>query len=80
MRSKASEELLVYLLLGAINLATLPRPRGAERVEYEGIPYSQRCGIHHNPVGTKNRSVERHVTVAVKPRGWRLVRHKVTLE
>ena len=96
---KGSEELPVYLLLGAITLATLLRPRGAERVEYEGIPYSQRGGIHNNLVGIKNLCVERHapglvangtaavltrglgtVTVAVKPRGWSLVRHKVNLE
>lgn len=92
MRSRRLEELPVYLLLGAITLATLLRPRGAERVEYEGIPYSQRAGIH-------NDLVERHtprlvvkgtaavltrdlgtVTVAVKPRGWSFVRHKVNLE
>jgi L-aminopeptidase/D-esterase-like protein len=34
----------VYLLLGAITLATLLRPRGAERVENECIPYSQGIG------------------------------------
>ena len=96
---KGSEELPVYLLLGAITLATLLRPRGAERVEYEGIPYSQRGGIHNNLVGITNLFVERHapglvangtaavltrglatVTVAVKPRGSSLVRHKVNLE
>ena len=68
-------------------------------MEYEGIPYSQRGGIHNNLVGIKNLCVERHapgfvangtaavltrglgaVTVAVKPRGWSLVRHKVNLE
>jgi hypothetical protein len=67
-------------------------------VEYEGIPYSQRGGIHNNLVGIKNLCVERHapglvangaaavltrglgtVTVAVKPRGWSLVRHKCYL-
>ena len=86
-------------MLGAITLATLLRPRGAERVEYEGIPYSQRSRIHNNLVGIKNLCVERQapglvangtatvlarglstVTVAVKPRGWNLVRHKVNLE
>ena len=75
------------------------RPGGAERVEYEGIPNSQRGGIHNNLVGIKNLCVEGHapglvangtaavltrglgtVTVAVKPRGWSLVRHKVNLE
>jgi hypothetical protein len=95
---KASEELPVYLLLGAITLASLLRPRGAERVEYEGIRYSQRGGIYNNLVGIKNFCVERHapglvangaaavltrglgtVTVAVKPRGWSLVRHKCYL-
>jgi hypothetical protein len=79
-------------------LATLFRPRGTERVQYEGIPYSQRGGIHHNLVGIRNLCVERHapglavngtaavltrglstVTVAVKPRGWSLVRHKCYL-
>jgi hypothetical protein len=29
-------------------------------VEYEGIPNSQRGGIHHNLVGIKNLCVERH--------------------
>jgi hypothetical protein len=77
----------------------LLRPRGAERVEYEGIPYSQRGGIRNNLVGIKNLYVERYapglvengsaavltrglgtVTVAVKPRRWSLVRHKVNLE
>jgi hypothetical protein len=45
-------------------------------VEYEGIPYSQRGGIHHNLVGIKNLSVERHApglvangTAAVLTRG-----------
>jgi len=33
------------LLLGAITLASLLRPRGAERVEYEGIRYSQRWDL-----------------------------------
>ena len=75
------------------------RPCGAERVEYEGIPYSQCGGIHNNLVGIKNLGVERQapglmangtvtvltrgqgtVTVAVKPRGWNLVRHEVNLE
>ena len=42
---KTSEELPVYLLLGAITLASLLRPRGAERVEYEGIRYSQRWDL-----------------------------------
>lgn len=36
--SKRSEELPVYLLLGGITLAALLQPRGAERVEHEGIP------------------------------------------
>jgi hypothetical protein len=95
---KGSEELQVYLP-GEITLATLLRPRDAERVEYEGIPYSQRGRIHNNLVGIKHFLVERHapglvangtaavltrglctVTVAVKPRGWSLVRHKVNLE
>ena len=68
-------------------------------MEYEGIPNSQRGGIHHNLVGIKNRCVERHapglvangtpavlarglgtVTVAVKPRGGSLVRHRVNPE
>lgn len=99
LRSKRLEELPVYLLLGAITLATLLRPRGAERVEYEGIPYSQRAGIHNDLVSIGNLCVERHtprlvvkgtaavltrglgtVTVAVKPRGWSFVRHKVNLE
>ena len=99
MRSKRLEELPVYLLLRAITLATLLRPRGAERVKYEGIPYSQRAGIHNDLVSIENLCVERHtprlvvkgtaavltrglgtVTVAVKPRGWSLVRHKVNLE
>jgi len=57
---KTSEELPVYLLLGAITLASLLRPRGAERVEYEGIRYSQRGGIYNNLVGIKNLCVERH--------------------
>ena len=57
---KGSEELPVYLLLGAITLATLLRPRSAERVEYEGILYSQRAGIHNDLVGIKNLWVERH--------------------
>jgi hypothetical protein len=96
---KGSEELPVYLLLGAITLATLLRPRGAKRVEYEGIPNSQRGGIRNNLVGIRDLCVERNapgfvakgtaavltrglgtVTVAVKPRGWSLVRHKVNLE
>jgi hypothetical protein len=54
----------------------LLRPRGAERVEYEGIPYSQRGGIHNNLVGIKNLCVERHApglvangTAAVLTRG-----------
>jgi hypothetical protein len=99
LRSKRLEEFPVYLLLGAITLATLLRPRGAERVEYEGIPYSQRAGIHNDLVSIGNLCVERHtprlvvkgtaavltrglgtVTVAVKPRGWSFVRHKVNLE
>jgi len=86
-------------LLGTITLATLLRPRGAERVEYEGIPCSQRGGVHNNLVGIKDLCVERQapglvangtatvlarglgtVTVAVEPRGWNLVRHKVNLE
>jgi hypothetical protein len=68
-------------------------------VEYEGIPNSQRGGIHNNLVGIRYLCVERDapglvengtaavftrglgaVTVAVKPRGWSLVRHKVNLE
>ena len=68
-------------------------------MEYEGIAYSQRGGIHNNLVGIRNLCVERHapglvangtaavltrplgtVTVALKPRGWSLVRHKVNLE
>ena len=57
---KGSEELRFYLLLGAITLATLLRARGAKRVEYEGIPYSQRGGIHNNLVGIRNLCVERH--------------------
>ena len=80
-------------------MATLLRPCGAEGVEYDGIPNSQRGGIHHNLVGIKNLCVERHtpalvvngtaavltrglgtVTIAVKPRGWSLVRHKVNLD
>jgi hypothetical protein len=79
-------------------LATLFRPRGAEQVQYEGIAYSQRGGIHHNLVGIKSLCVEcpapglvvngtaavltrglSTVTVAVKPRGWRSVRHKCYL-
>ena len=95
---KGSEELKVYLP-GEITLATLLRPRDAERVEYEGISYSQRGRIHNNLVGIKHFLVERHapglvangtaavltrglctVTVAVKPRGWSLVPHKVNLE
>jgi hypothetical protein len=82
-----------------VDLATLLRPRGPERVEDEGIPYSQRGRIRNNLVGIKHFLVERHapglvangtaavltrglctVTVAVKPRGWSLVRHKVNLE
>jgi hypothetical protein len=96
---KGSEELQVYLSLGAITLAILLRPRGAKRVEYEGIPNSQRGGIHNNLVGIRDLCVERDapvlvangtatvltrglgtVTVAVEPRGWSLVRHKVNLE
>ena len=99
MQSKRLEEFPVYLSPGAITLATLLRPRGAERVEYEGIPYSQRAGIHNDLVSIGNLCVERHtprlvvkstaavltrdlgtVTVAVKPRGWSFVRHKVNLE
>jgi hypothetical protein len=45
-------------------------------VEYEGIPYSQRGGIHNNFVGIKNLCVERHTpglvangTAAVLTRG-----------
>jgi hypothetical protein len=45
-------------------------------VEYEGIPYSQRSGIHNNLVGIKNLCVESHVpglvangTAAVVTRG-----------
>ena len=68
-------------------------------MEYEGIPYSQRGGIHNNLVGIRDLWVERHApglvangtaaaltrdlgtaTVAVKPRGWSLVGHKVNLE
>ena len=68
-------------------------------MEYEGIPYRQRAGIHKNLIGVKNLWVERHapglvangttavltrglgrVTVAVKPRGWSLVRHNLNLE
>ena len=68
-------------------------------MEYEGIPYSQRGGIHNDLVGIKNPYIKRHapglvpngtaavltrslgtVTVAVKPRGLSLVRHKVNLE
>jgi len=75
------------------------RPSGAERVEYEGIPNSQRGGIHDNLVGIKGLCVEGDapvlvangtaavltrgwgtMTVAVKPHGWSLVRHKVNLE
>ena len=75
------------------------RPGGAKRVEYEGIPNSQRGGIHDNLVGIKGFCVERDapmlvangtaavltrgwgtMTVAVKPHGWSLVRHKVNLE
>jgi hypothetical protein len=79
LRSKGSEELPVYLLLGAITLATSLRPRGVERVEYEGIPYSQRGEIHNNLVGIKNLFVERHApglvadgTAAVLTRGLAL--------
>jgi hypothetical protein len=54
------EELRVYLLLGAVAQATLHRPRGAERVEYEGISYGQRSGIHGNLVGIKNLCVKGH--------------------
>jgi hypothetical protein len=57
-------------------LATLLRPRGAERVEHQGIPYSQRAGIHNNLVSIKNLCVERHAprlvvndTAAVLTRG-----------
>jgi len=57
-------------------LATLFRPRGAERVQYEGIAYSQRGGIHHNLVGIKSLCVECHAprlvvngTAAVLTRG-----------
>jgi hypothetical protein len=57
-------------------LATLFRPRGAERVQYEGIAYSQRGGIHHNLVGIKSVCVECHApglvvngTAAVLTRG-----------
>ena len=86
-------------IAGRNTLATLLRPRGAERVEYEGIPCSQRAGIHNDLVSIGNLCVERHtprlvvkgtaavltrglgtVTVAVKPRGWSFVRHKVSLE
>ena len=59
-----------------MTLATWLRPRGAERVEYEGIPYSQRGRIHNNLVGIRNLSVERHApglvangTAAVLTRG-----------
>ena len=95
---KGSEELQVYLP-GEITLATSLRPRDAERMKHEGIPYSQRGRIHNNLVGIKHFLVERHapelvangtpavltrglctVTVAVKPRGWSLVRHKANLE
>lgn len=61
-------------------MATLLRPRSAKRVEYEGIPYSQRGGIHNNLVGIKNLWVERHVpglansTAAVLTRGLGTVR------
>jgi hypothetical protein len=48
-------------------------------VEYEGIPYSQRGGIHNNLVGIKNLFVERHApglvadgTAAVLTRGLAL--------
>jgi hypothetical protein len=96
---RAAPGRFVFEVSQLVALATLLRPRGAERVEYEGIPYSQRGGIHNNLVGIKNLWVERHapglvangtaavvtpglgtVTVAVKPRGWSLVRHKVDLE
>jgi hypothetical protein len=57
-------------------LAILFRPRGAERVQYEGIAYSQRGGIHHNLVGIKSLCVECHAprlvlngTAAVLTRG-----------
>ena len=73
---KGSEKLPIYLLLAAITLANFLRPRGANRVEYEGIPYSQRGGIHNNLVGIKNLCVERQApglvangTAAVLTRG-----------
>ena len=52
-------------MLGAVTLATLLRRRGTERVEYEGIPYSQRRGIHNNLVGIRNLCVERHAPALV---------------
>jgi hypothetical protein len=52
------------------------RPGGAERVEYEGIPNSQRGGIHNNLVGIKNLRIKSHApglvangTAAVLTRG-----------
>jgi hypothetical protein len=61
-------------------LAILFRPRGAERVQYEGIAYSQRGGIHHNLVGIKSLCVECHAprfvvngTAAVLTRGLSIV-------
>jgi hypothetical protein len=96
---RAAPGRFVFEVSQLVALATLLRPRGAERVEYEGIPYSQRGGIHNNLVGIENLWVERKapglvangtatvltrglgtVTVAVKPRGWSLVRHKVNQE
>ena len=77
-------------MLGAITLATLLRPRGAERVEYEGIPYGQGAGIHNNLVGIRNLCVERHAPGLVVNRpaaavltgglGAITVKHKVILE
>ena len=46
-------------MLGAITLATLLRPRSAERVEYECIPYSQSGGVRNNLIGIRNLCVER---------------------
>ena len=96
---RAAPGRFVFEVSQLVALATLLRPRGAERVEYEGIPYSQRRGIRNNFVGIRDLCVERDapglvengtaavftrglgaVTVAVKPRGWSLVRHKVNLE
>lgn len=59
LRSKGFRGITGFIA-GAITLATLLRPRGAERVKYEGIPYSECAGIHNNLVGIKNLCVERH--------------------